>query len=61
MKRMNNAHEEARQSLKERVLCKVSNMFAEMGVNPRGCWGGIIHELELPPEVIAENLKNAEV
>ena len=58
MKSMNNAHEERRQSLAEKVLCKVGNMFAESVIKPRVCWFGTEYETELPLEIIEEKCKN---
>jgi len=39
MKCMNSAHDENRQGFVGQVFCKIGNKFAELAVNPRGCWG----------------------
>jgi len=53
-----NEHEIKQDGLKESVAKKVGMQLGKMAVDPRGCWIFSAFEPEIPPEVIAEMMKN---
>ena len=40
--------------IKERVLGSICRKIVKYGADPRGCWLGLVYEVELPSEIVAE-------
>ena len=50
-----NKYENKSVGLIAKLVCSMGNMFASVATaEPRGCWNGLIYELEFPQEVAEE-------